>query len=161
MDLIVLAGGFGTRLQSVLNGLPKPLVDVNGQLFLKILFEKWIFEGFSNFVLSLHYGSDKIIEFVNEEKNNGILKNHSVKFMEEPKPLGTGGAISHVVTQLDLPDELYIANADTWLGGGYNKMFNNKSNVIGIVEVHNVARYGQLEINNDQLITSFNKKNAD
>ena len=39
MKLIVLAGGFGTRLQSVLKGRPKPLADINGQPFIKFYFK--------------------------------------------------------------------------------------------------------------------------
>ena len=39
--LIVLAGGFGTRLQSVLKGLPKPLADINGTPFLFYLFQNY------------------------------------------------------------------------------------------------------------------------
>ena len=59
--LIVLAGGFGTRLQTVLNGLPKPLADINGTPFLQYLLQNWINKGFNDFIFSLHFESNKII----------------------------------------------------------------------------------------------------
>ena len=61
--LIVLAGGFGTRLQSVLKGLPKPLADINGTPFLFYLFQNWINKGFNQFILSLHYEANQIIDY--------------------------------------------------------------------------------------------------
>ena len=86
--IVILAGGFGTRLQSVLNGLPKPLADINGEPFLKYQFENWINNGFNDFIISLYYRSDLIIEFINLNKN-GLLKNCKIQYVVEPHPLGT------------------------------------------------------------------------
>ena len=87
MQLVILAGGFGTRLKSVLNGLPKPLADINGQPFLKLLFQNWVKNGFNDFVLCLHYEADKIVEFVNQEQDFGALKNCKIQFSIEPTPV--------------------------------------------------------------------------
>jgi len=62
MKLLVLAGGFGTRLQSVLNGSPKPLANINGQPFIKFLFKDWINNGF--FVGNSHENLDKEIHYL-------------------------------------------------------------------------------------------------
>ena len=48
--LIILAGGFGTRLSSVLNGLPKPMADINGTPFLELLIKNLIKNGYSDFI---------------------------------------------------------------------------------------------------------------
>ena len=74
MKLLVLAGGFGTRLQSVLKGCPKPLADVNGQPFIKFLFQDWINNGFNDFILSLHFEAQMIIDFVIDEKKKWNIK---------------------------------------------------------------------------------------
>ena len=159
MKLIVLAGGFGTRLQSVLKGRPKPLADINGQPFIKFLFQDWINNGFDDFVLSLHFEAQMIIDFINDEKTNGILKNCNIQCVIEQKPLGTGGAVAYVATKIKLDSYIYIANADTWLNGGYINMIKSHGNSIGVVKVPNTERYGMLDINKENLIEKFSEKN--
>ena len=158
MQLVILAGGFGTRLKSVLNGLPKPLADINGQPFLKLLFQNWVENGFNDFVLCLHYEADKIIKFVNQEQDFGVLKNCKIQFSIEPTPLGTGGAISYAVNKLDIENNLLIANADTWLNQDYKKIINSGENAITIVEVENTERYGNVMIDDNNKIDYFNEK---
>ena len=63
--LMVLAGGFGTRLRSVTGPKPKALASISGKPFLSILMEKWISHGFERFVFLLGYGSQEIIDTLN------------------------------------------------------------------------------------------------
>ena len=158
MQLVILAGGFGTRLKSVLNGLPKPLADINGEPFLKLLFQNWIKNGFNDFVLCLHYEADKIIKFVNQEQNFGILKNCKIQFSIEPTPMGTGGAISYAINKLDIENNILIANADTWLNQDYRKIIDSGENTITIVEVENTERYGSVIFDDKNSIDYFNEK---
>jgi D-glycero-alpha-D-manno-heptose 1-phosphate guanylyltransferase len=158
MQLVILAGGFGTRLKSVLNGLPKPLADINGEPFLKLLFQNWVKNGFNDFVLCLHYEADKIIKFVNQEQKFGVLKNCKIQFSIEPTPMGTGGAISYAINKLDIENNILIANADTWLNQDYKKVINSGENTITIVEVENTERYGSVMIDNKNRIDYFNEK---
>jgi len=158
MQLVILAGGFGTRLKSVLNGLPKPLADINGQPFLKLLFQNWVKNGFNDFVLCLHYEAEKIINFVKQEQEFGILKNCKIQFSIEPTPMGTGGAISYAVDNLEIDNNILIANADTWLDQDYNKIINSSENCITIVQIGNTDRYGSVIINDKKRIDHFNEK---
>lgn len=158
MQLVILAGGFGTRLKSELNGLPKPLADINGQPFLKLLFQNWVKNGLNNFVLCLHYEAEKIIEFVKHEQEFGILKNCKIQFSIEPIPMGTGGAISYAVDKLEIDNNILIANADTWLNQDYNKIINSVENSITIVQIENTARYGSVIIDSKNRIDYFNEK---
>jgi D-glycero-alpha-D-manno-heptose 1-phosphate guanylyltransferase len=156
-QLIVLAGGFGTRLQLILNGKPKPLADINGVPFLQLLFVNWIEQGFSNFILSLHYEAEQIISLVEELKKT-ILRNCEVQYVIEFTPLGTGGAISHVVNELNLINDVFIANADTWVDSGFKSLIGSKNNVIGIVRMENTSRYGKVLLNNDNNVVKFEEK---
>ena len=158
MQLVVLAGGFGTRLKSVLNGLPKPLADINGQPFLKLLFQNWVNNGFNDFVLCLHYEADKIIKFVKQEQEFGILKNCKIQFSIEPTPMGTGGAISYAVNNLDIENDILITNADTWLDQDYKNITNSNSNTITIVQVENTERYGSIVFDNINRVDYFSEK---
>lgn len=158
--VIVLAGGFGTRLQSILKGLPKPLADINGTPFLKFLFLKLLDEGYDNFIVSLYYEADKIIEFV-ESLKSGILKDSNVVYCVEPKPLGTGGAISYIVSQLNLTDNFLIVNADTLLQNGYREVGNCVSMSIGLLKVEDTSRYGKVEFDDKNQIVKFVEKKTD
>ena len=104
--VIILAGGFGTRLSSVLNGLPKPMADINGTPFLELLIQNLIKNGYSNFILSLHYKADLIINYF---KN----KNYNLTYVVEPKPLGTGGAVSYIIDKFSLENFVYVVNGDS------------------------------------------------
>jgi D-glycero-alpha-D-manno-heptose 1-phosphate guanylyltransferase len=156
--IVILAGGFGTRLQSVLNGLPKPLADVNGEPFLKYQFENWIDNGFNDFIISLHYRADLIIEFINQNKNE-LLKNCKIQYVVEPKPLGTGGAISFLISKCQLTDSFYVANADTWIENGYKELDIENDYVIGLTKVNNTDRYGCVLTDQENMVIKFVEKN--
>ena len=104
--VIILAGGFGTRLSSVLNGLPKPMADINGTPFLELLIQNLIKNGYSNFILSLHYKADLIINYFKD-------KNYNIMYMFESKPLGTGGAVSYIIDKFSLENFVYVVNGDS------------------------------------------------
>ena len=155
--LVVLAGGFGTRLQSILNGLPKPLADINGEPFLKFQFENWIKNGFTDFILSLHFRADLIIDFIKKNKN-GLLRNCKIQYLIEKEPLGTGGAIANLITVLKVTDPFFVTNADTWIESGYNQLDQNEGCVIGLAFVNNASRYGTVILNEFNYIINFEEK---
>jgi D-glycero-alpha-D-manno-heptose 1-phosphate guanylyltransferase len=155
--LIVLAGGFGTRLQSVLNGLPKPLADINGTPFLFYLFQNWINKGFNHFILSLHYEANQIIDFVESQKE--AFMDCNISYIIEPKPMGTGGAISYVLNNFQIEDNFFVTNADTWIEDGYSLLNEVEQNVIGIVEVDDVRRFGSVLMDENGFVSKFNEKN--
>lgn len=156
--LVVLAGGFGTRLQSVLKGLPKPLADINGIPFLQFQFENWIENGFDDFVISLHYEAQTIIDFIEKKKDN-LLKNCKIQCIVEPVPLGTGGAIKYLISKAALSNNFFITNADTWIKNGYSDLQRYSECAIGLTYVENTLRYGQVVIDQQKNITSFIEKN--
>ena len=62
--MIVLAGGFGTRLKPILNDIPKPLAPILNKPFIIYLLENWIDQGVTKFIFLLHYKSKIISETV-------------------------------------------------------------------------------------------------
>ena len=90
--VIILAGGFGTRLSSLLKVMPKLMADINGTPFLELLIKNLIKNGYSEFILSLHYKAEQIVDYF---KN----KNYKIRFVIELKPLGTGGAVSYLCSK--------------------------------------------------------------
>lgn len=155
--VIILAGGFGSRLQSVLKGLPKPLADINGTPFLKYLFLKLIQDGYNDFILSLYYESDKIIAYV-EELRKDILQDSNIEYCIEPNALGTGGAISFVVEKFNIFGQVIIVNADTLLSDGYKLMGSGDRDSIALVHIEDTSRYGNVKLDIESYIVSFSEK---
>lgn len=158
MKLIVLAGGFGTRLSSVLNGKPKPLANINGKPFLSYLIKNWISQGVKHLTFTLHYKADEIIEYLNSEKN-GILKNISYEYIIEKTPLGTGGAIANVIKNKNIIGDFFVTNSDTIVNGGILELSKTGSPSILSVRVEDISRFGNLDIDKSGFILKFEEKN--
>lgn len=155
--LLVLAGGFGTRLESVLGEVPKALAPVFGRPFLYFQIESWIRQGCKSFVFLLHHKAEQIIAFLKTEKH-GLLKDCNFRFVVEPTPLGTGGSIAYAIKRLSLTGDFLVTNADTWLGSGVGEMMAASSPSILVVNVKNVSRYGQILFDENKLISGFFEK---
>ena len=149
--VIILAGGFGTRLSSVLNGLPKPMADVNRTPFLELLIKNLIKNGYSDFILSLHYKAEQIVNYF---KN----KNYKIRYVIEPKPLGTGGAVSYIINKFSLEKFVYVVNGDSWMDSGYSNFKNENRNIISLVEINDTSRYGKVEVDKKNRILKFLEK---
>jgi NDP-sugar pyrophosphorylase family protein len=108
IDVVILAGGFGTRLRSVLSDRPKVLAPINGVPFLKCYLE-WL-RGFGarRIILSLGHLAGMVEEFVKSENWNGMEIVASV----ELTPLGTGGAVRACLPRLQSPAAL-VTNGDS------------------------------------------------
>jgi NDP-sugar pyrophosphorylase family protein len=157
LPLFVLAGGFGTRLQSVLPGLPKPLAPVGGKPFLSLQIEQWISQGVRSFIFLLHHHADLIIEFLKNEQTD-LLRDCQVQYVVEPSPMGTGGAIAYAVEKLAIEGDFLVANADTWLGTGIRQMMEAHSPAILTVYMSDVGRYGEIIFNHQWHILAFTEK---
>ncbi len=86
---VILAGGKGTRLNSRLNGLPKPLIEVCGKPLLQHQIELLIRHGIEDVLILTSHGSDQIQEFFNSHSNFGI----NITCISDAIPLGTAGAV--------------------------------------------------------------------
>ena len=87
-EAIVLAGGFGTRLQGVVKDLPKPMAPVNGRPFLTYILDYLIDYEYQRVVLSVGYLHEKIVDYFGER-----YKTLEIDYAVETEPLGTGGGI--------------------------------------------------------------------
>jgi D-glycero-alpha-D-manno-heptose 1-phosphate guanylyltransferase len=108
MEAVVLAGGFGTRLRSVVSDVPKPMAPVNGRPFLELLLEYWIRQGVQRFVLSIGYLAEKISGHFGRQWG-GV----EIAYALETEPLGTGGGVMLAAAQAT-HDELLVLNGDTF-----------------------------------------------
>lgn len=159
MRLLVLAGGFGTRLKTAVADIPKALAPVGDVPFLKLQIEHWCAQGLREFTFLLHHQADHIITFL-QTQQSGLLKDCQFNWLIEPIPLDTGGAIAHAVKVLDLKGDFLMTNADTWLGGGIPELTQSTAPAMAVVNLADVSRYGQVYFDDDKLVTLFAEKNG-
>lgn len=106
---VILAGGLGKRLRSVVDDRPKPMADVAGRPFLEHLLNYWIKQGVERFVLSVGYKKTVI-----QDHFGTSYKGISIAYVQETTPLGTGGALLSCLRQLRLNDPFLLLNGDTY-----------------------------------------------
>lgn len=154
----MLAGGFGTRLRTVVSDVPKPLAPVSGKPFLQYLIEHWRNQGVSDLVILLHYEADKVQLMLDRMRTAGNLDGLNVRTIVERIPLGTGGSVANAVDQLNLKDSFLVANADTWIGTGVKEIATVAPCALGAVKVPNCERYGSLVLRERKVLKFQEKK---
>ena len=92
---VILAGGLGTRLRSVVPDLPKPMAPVNGRPFLACQMDYWLQQGIQHFVLSVGYRHQSIMDYFGSNYCGS-----PVEYVVEDTPLGTGGGLLLAVEKL-------------------------------------------------------------
>jgi D-glycero-alpha-D-manno-heptose 1-phosphate guanylyltransferase len=156
---IVLAGGLGTRLRSVVPNLPKCLAPIAGRPFLEWQLLSLAERGVEHFVLSLGHGSDHVLEYLEQPWARGL----SIETATERELLGTGGAARFAMYATGLIEAL-IVNGDTFLGGSLHTMLEpldlkgGELMRIATVHVPDRRRFGGVAVNVDQRVTAFLEK---
>ena len=153
---IILAGGFGSRLRSVVSDRPKVLAEINGKPFITFILNKLAKEGFKNIILSTGYMGDMIKKTIGEE-----YKGLTIKYFKEDKPLGTGGALKNIGKFIKQKN-LLVMNGDTLHNINTRNLIDSLKGdndiILGIYK-NDASRYGLLKIDRNKLILSFNEKN--
>lgn len=155
-EAIILAGGFGTRLKSVVSDLPKPLAPVAGRPFLAWILDALADQSFSRVIVSVGYLHEQIIETLGYSWRDMVLS-----YAIESEPLGTGGAIRYAARQT-ASQTLCVLNGDTFVELDYNVMFAahtaaEASITIAAVAVSDIGRFGELAIAGGRVV-GFSEK---
>lgn len=155
-EAIVLVGGRGTRLQSVISDVPKPLAPVAGRPFLAWLLDDLWRSGIRRAILATGYLADQIETYVGME-----WKGMSVAYSFEEKPLGTGGAVAQAIRQIQ-GQAVHVVNGDTYLRFVPAALqaaaeISGTSMAVALAEVADVSRYGAVLTANGK-IAGFTEK---
>jgi D-glycero-alpha-D-manno-heptose 1-phosphate guanylyltransferase len=156
MQAIVLAGGLGTRLRSVVGDLPKPLAPVAGRPFIGIILDDLARQGVSLAVLSVGYRHEMIVDAIGHH-HRGMVVRYSV----ESSPLGTGGAIWKAMS-LCTEDSVLVLNGDSYVAANLQDLMAMHIRSGGPVTicttvVDDGARYGAMRVQ-DSRIVAFTEK---
>jgi D-glycero-alpha-D-manno-heptose 1-phosphate guanylyltransferase len=149
MEAIVLAGGFGTRLRSIVADVPKPMAPVAGRPFLELLLSSLKRKGFTRAILSIGYMAEIITSYF-ETHDVGL----QIAYEIETAPLGTGGALAAAMRHVT-QDRTFVFNGDTFLDlevGALDAMWpGDRSPIVVARRVGDTERYGRLEADRDRI----------
>ena len=157
-QLLVLAGGFGTRLKKIVSDVPKPLAPILNEPFIFYFIKNWERQGVKQFVILLHYNSEMIIDYISENVLK-FRKETTFKFVVEKKPLGTAGAIRNAVFQEEIEGNFLVSNGDTWIESSLKEIMTVNFPSISIIPSKKNIRYGSVKIKDNRIVSLKEKSN--
>ena len=150
MEVVVLAGGLGTRLRHVVPDLPKPMALVSGRPFLEIVLGTLARKGFGRVVLALGYKAECIADHF-----GAVFAGMELAYEIEPYPLGTGGALRQALRRCT-SDHVFVLNGDTYIDLEVDAIEaqwqRHRLPIIVARDVSDTARYGRLEVAGDRVV---------
>ena len=156
-EAIVLAGGRGTRLQSVVSDVPKPMAPINGRPFLCYIFDMLLSHGYNHVVLSTGYMHEVIEQYFGDR-----YRDLAISYARELSPLGTGGGLLNAIQHCHT-DAVTVLNGDTLFHVDFealhrfHQMHNTPLSIV-LRHVDDTSRYGSVLTDADGRITSFVEK---
>lgn len=159
MEAIILAGGFGTRLRSVVSDVPKPMAPIAGRPFLELLLDHLTPYGFNHIVLSTGYMHEKI-----EAHFGNSYHGVDISYAIEDTPLGTGGGMRNAIRYCN-DDDVVVVNGDTLFKIDYDdlaRFFHSRPTRLAVVlrQVPDTSRYGSVTTDCCDRISRFTEKAA-
>lgn len=158
--LVVLAGGYGTRMKFLNENTPKILSPINESKFIDLFFKNIKLLGFRDIYLLLHINSEQVIKYI---KNNILYKDFNIEYlMDGENAMGTGGAI---IKNLDfLPEIFWVMYGDTLLNWNVEKsekkfLESNKSSLITVIHKDKVDETPNILLKDGKLL-SYSKELA-
>jgi NDP-sugar pyrophosphorylase family protein len=158
IDAVILAGGLGARLQTVVGDRPKPLAEIQGRPFLDILVDDLLHQGMRRIVLCVGHRREQIIAHLQTRNDAEFL------FSEEVTPLGTGGAVAHAAPLIK-SDPFLLLNGDSFCAVDYAALLafhHAKAAALTMVLAQPAGRAdaGNVQISADGRITAFHEKSG-
>ncbi len=157
-EAIVLAGGLGTRLRSVVSDVPKPMSGIDGKPFLEILLRQLSLFGFTKVVLSVGYLHEVIQDYFGH--SFGTMR---LDYCVEDAPLGTGGAIARSLQQTG-SDEILVVNGDSILLASleyfheFHRSRKQPAISIALKAEKDFDRYGAVLLDGDRIVRFDEKR---
>ncbi|KAA8484740.1 NTP transferase domain-containing protein [Arcticibacter tournemirensis] len=121
LPIVIMAGGFGTRLKPLTNVLPKPLLPIGKKTILEEIFDRFGKHGCDQFFISVNYKAD-LIEYYLRSQNLP----YSLEFFKEEKPLGTAGSLTLLKGKID--QTFVVSNCDILIDQDYSEILDYHKN---------------------------------
>jgi D-glycero-alpha-D-manno-heptose 1-phosphate guanylyltransferase len=160
-EVIILAGGLGTRLKEVVNDRPKTLAPIDNTPFLHYILRYLEKQGIKKIILATGYKHELIFQEIGD-RFNSLIVDYSV----EEYPLGTGGALKKAVSRVTGGDHVFILNGDSFFNINLSEMnqlhqLHDAELTIALKPKLNISRYGTIQINGNRVIGVHEKRSLD
>ena len=157
MQAILLAGGLGTRLRSVVSDRPKPMALIEGKPFMEYVTRELVRHGITDIVFAVGYKGT----MVEEHFGDGAAFGFHAGYAYEETLLGTAGAIKNA-GRFITEDRFYVLNADTFYQIDYTRLLRQQDSqnldmALVLRRVPDGSRYGQAILDRDGFLTGFNE----
>lgn len=157
---VLLVGGMGTRLQTVLPSTPKPLARVGDMPFLELLVLQLRSQGIRHLVMCTGHRAEQI----EEEFGDGRRWDVVIEYSREPRALGTAGALKFAERFLQQAPEFLVMNGDSFLEFDFLQFLDFHREHGGLVSmavrrVPDASRYGTVQLDAHQKVVGFCEKN--
>lgn len=166
MQAILLAGGLGTRLRSVVSDRPKPMALIENKPFMEYVVHELSKYGITDIIFAVGYKGSMVEEYFGDgsrfEAPDGT--GLRIQYAYEEELLGTAGAIKNAA-RLVTEDAFFVLNADTFYQIDYSRLVRMQTELglemaLVLREVPDVSRYGQAVLKDGRL-TGFNEKTSE
>jgi dTDP-glucose pyrophosphorylase len=117
VPVVIMAGGFGTRLKPFTRIIPKPLIPIGEKPVVEIIMDEFFHSGVRDFYLTLNYKANII-----ESYFNGLEREYQVNFIREKKSLGTAGSLRLLIGKLE--STFIVSNCDVIVKADFSKILN-------------------------------------
>ena len=156
IPVVIMAGGKGTRLKPFTNVLPKTLIPINGRTVIELITESFTNSGVKEFFISINF-KGKILKAFFEE----LEPSFSVNFLEEKKPLGTGGALHKLSNKIK--STFFVTNCDVIFDIDHSDLLKfhreHKCDLTLVASAKEIEiPYGACEINEDGYLKKISEK---
>lgn len=166
MQAILLAGGLGTRLRSVVSDRPKPMALIEDKPFMEYVVHELSRHGITDIIFAVGYKGSMVEEYFGDGSGFAAPDGTAirVRYAYEEELLGTAGAIRNA-GRLVTEDRFFVLNADTFYQIDYGKLIKLQEELkldmaLVLRKVPDVSRYGQAVLSGQRL-TAFNEKTTD
>ena len=158
MQAILLAGGLGTRLRSVVSDRPKPMALIEGRPFMEYVTRELVRSGITDIIFAVGYKGSMVEEHFGDGEQFGFHASYAY----EETLLGTAGA-SKNAGRFVTEDRFFALNADTFYQIDYSRLtrlLDSRDLDMALVlrEVPDVSRYGRAVLDDQGILTAFNEK---
>jgi NDP-sugar pyrophosphorylase family protein len=162
LPAVLLVGGFGTRLQSLLPSTPKPLARVGDAPFLELLIMQLRVQGIRRLVMSTGHLADQI----EKQFGDGREWDVAIEYSRENEPLGTAGAVKFAERFIGHASDFLVMNGDSFLEADFQQLVQFHRAYRGLVtmavcKVSDAGRYGTVQLNGENRIAGFAEKTGD
>lgn len=158
---VLLVGGLGTSLRSVVASTPKPLAQVGDRPFLELLVRQLRGQGIRHLVLCTGYLADEI----EKELGDGRAWEVTIQYSKEPRPMGTAGAVKFAEPLMHGVSDFLVMNGDSFMAIDFRELihFHRKSGgiaSIAVIRMKNEMRYGTVQVSAGGRVSGFAEKSG-